>query len=489
MGAMQHSNYGHGFQHGVTIRGMPVLNAYSKGVLWVDSNGAQTGNGTFQRPFLTIDAAINHAAAGDIIAVKEGHSETVTAAAGIDADVAGISIIGLGNGRRRPTVNFTTATTADIDIDAANISISNMFFDLTGVDALVAPFDVNAADFTLEGCEILMADACGQAVECILTATAADRMRVIGNTFRATNAGANNAISIEGTPDGIEIAYNHIYGDFADACIHNPACNVATNLKIHHNYLQNDQNGDHAIELVSASTGVIHDNMLVTDAIATAADWGACQNFNNKYADDGDTDKKAVDIPLEAAAGSTQDLVNVVDALYGSTGIATFPAAAAAANSVSLAEVVRYVSEYQIGRITSKAIANAAITLTTGASPVTLFTVTGNVKARVYAVVTTALASTLNNGTLAVGVSGNTGGFMAATTADGTNFATNTVWAGDTSATLLGEVLTNGSLNWVLVGNGADIIVTVATNSMTAGALTFYCEYIPLDSSSTVVAA
>jgi hypothetical protein len=78
---------------------------------------------------------------------------------------------------------------------------------------------------------------------------------------------------------------------------------------------------------------------------------------------------------------------------------------------------------------------------------------------------------------------------MAAVTANGTNFPTNSVWAGDTSPTLLGEILSAGALDWVLIGNGEDIIATIATNNMTAGASTFYCEYIPLDSSSTVVAA
>jgi hypothetical protein len=41
----------------------------------------------------------------------------------------------------------------------------------------------------------------------------------------------------------------------------------------------------------------------------------------------------------------------IADALYGTTGIATFPAAAAAANNVSLAEVIRYIQASQIGTL------------------------------------------------------------------------------------------------------------------------------------------
>lgn len=139
-------------------------------------------------------------------------------------------------------------------------------------------------------------------------------------------------------------------------------------------------------------------------------------------------------------------------------------------------------------RVTPKAIAAAGTTLVTGSSPVTLFTVTGVVLARVWAAITTGLTSTGTNGTLAVGVSGNTGALIAATTADGTNFPTGSIWAGDTSPTVKGEALSSGGLNGVLI-NASDIIVTIATNSMTAGVLTFYCEWRPVSSGASVVAA
>jgi hypothetical protein len=139
-------------------------------------------------------------------------------------------------------------------------------------------------------------------------------------------------------------------------------------------------------------------------------------------------------------------------------------------------------------RVVSKAITDAT-TLTTGASPVTLFNVTGDVMARVYATVQTGLTSTSNNGTLAVGVTGNTGAFLAATTMDGTNFPTGAVWAGDTSPTVKAEVLSAAALNRCPIAGGADIIATVATNSATAGAITFYCEWFPLSPDGDVQAA
>lgn len=376
---MPRSNYPTGFADGVTIKGVPLLQTHPGKVFWVYNGsalltgqkaGSDGNKGTFDAPFATIDYAIGQCTAdrGDIIFVKAGHSETITAAAGIDADVAGIAIVGLGSGRNRPTINFTTATTADIDIDAANITFKNIFFDVTGIDAVVGALDVNAADFTLEGCEVLMADSGGQAVEFIVTATAADRMAVLNNVIRAPNAGANNAVSIEGTPDGIVIAGNRIYGDFADACIHNPTGNVATNLVIDSNYLQNDQTGDHAIELVSACTGTISKNHLVTDAIATAVDQGSCNAFDNLYYDSSDVDAGATPFPITTTTGGVS-VENIQDALYGADGIVTFPAAAAPANSVSIAEVLREVYDQS-----DKAVTNTTATLVNGT---TLFTIAG----------------------------------------------------------------------------------------------------------------
>jgi hypothetical protein len=112
----------------------------------------------------------------------------------------------------------------------------------------------------------------------------------------------------------------------------------------------------------------------------------------------------------------------------------------------------------------------------------------GDVLARVFATVQTALTSTGATGTLAVGVAGNTAAFLPVTTADGTNFAINSVWAGDNSPTLRCEVLTGAALNWAPINN-TNIIAIVATNSMTAGAITFYCEWKPLSANGLVVAA
>ena len=53
-------------------------------------------------------------------------------------------------------------------------------------------------------------------------------------------------------------------------------------------------------------------------------------------------------VPLEPVDPLAVDIEN---ALYGAAGIPTFPTAAAAANGVSMAEVLRYIQENQLGKI------------------------------------------------------------------------------------------------------------------------------------------
>ena len=52
-------------------------------------------------------------------------------------------------------------------------------------------------------------------------------------------------------------------------------------------------------------------------------------------------------------AATVADISTVQNALYGAAGIAAYPNAAAAANDVSLAEVLRYIQETQLGTLTN----------------------------------------------------------------------------------------------------------------------------------------
>jgi len=125
---------------------------------YVDSGAtgaADTRAGTtWDTCLATIDGAINKCTAnqGDVIYVAEGHTETyTTTGAKFTADVAGITIIGLGTGSDRPTISYGhTGTTATIS--AANVTIANILF-VTAVDSVVTFATILGNDCKLIDCE------------------------------------------------------------------------------------------------------------------------------------------------------------------------------------------------------------------------------------------------------------------------------------------------------------------------------------------------
>jgi hypothetical protein len=125
------SSYPRGFSGGVSILGMPVLNTHAGNVFWVNSNGGSNGNkGTRFRPFATLDFAFERCTAnnGDLILVAPNHAETITGAAGIAHDVAGVSVIGLGVGNNRPRFLMDGGTTVTYAITADDAHVENIVF-------------------------------------------------------------------------------------------------------------------------------------------------------------------------------------------------------------------------------------------------------------------------------------------------------------------------------------------------------------------------
>lgn len=162
-------------------RGLPIMGGLWGNVFYVDDGGSggTTGGRTPEEAVTTLDAATNLCTAsnGDLVIALPGHNETIAAAAGWDNDVAGVTYVGLGRGSDRPTISFATADTADVDIDAANVTVCN-FLCTNDLDAIVAAWDVNAADFAFLNCE--WRDVTGNALVCLLADANADRLLVDG---------------------------------------------------------------------------------------------------------------------------------------------------------------------------------------------------------------------------------------------------------------------------------------------------------------------
>lgn len=225
--------------------------------------GTSSAHGyTPDAPLTTIDAAVAlcTANAGDTIHVGPGHVETVSAAGGLDLDVAGITVKGYGSGTLQPKIDFTTATTADVDIDAANITIENFQFEASFAD-IAAAIDVNADDFTIRNCRFLEPTTDENVKIWIQDAAAggSDRITVEDCLANSPDAANTHFINFAGTGDGHIVRRNTLIGDWGTACI--GGAGVITNAVITDNDVCNKAtDNDACINLAATATGIVHRN-------------------------------------------------------------------------------------------------------------------------------------------------------------------------------------------------------------------------------------
>ncbi len=267
---MSMSNFPNGFKDGVSIRGIPLAVTHPGEVFWVNSSSVIVRDGvagsdsptagSYQRPFATIDYAIGRCTAGrgDVIAVMPGHTETVSAAAGIALDVAGVAVIGLGYGSLRPTINYT-ATASTLTMSAANCMLVNILH-TGGIDAVVSPIVVSAADCLIQSNEIR--DVTGQVTAGILTTAGANRLKILNHTHDGDSAAGTVAgIAIVGG-DGIEISIDRMDGNFSTGGI-DIRTTATTDLFVHDvKYFRTRNAADiFLVDTITASTGQIGPNI------------------------------------------------------------------------------------------------------------------------------------------------------------------------------------------------------------------------------------
>lgn len=239
--------------------------------------------------------------------------------------------------------------------------------------------------------------------------------------------------------------------------------------------------------VVSSLGAIVADKLTINVADAGASAEGTCIVYIGLAASD------AVDVDVE-------------NALYGTTGVVTFPAAAAAADGVSIAEVLRYIQESQIGTLANTGgtatlggilgdVANSSIATRlnnvgslvatkdityTGEVSYAAFTVTGLVAVKVVGYVTTALSNHADS--TSVGTATSAAGLIAATAGTAMQ-TTGQAWVDNAPSKF--ETF---PANWTLIGNGEDIAV-VGTANITEGVVSLYCWYIPISTGAAVAAA
>lgn len=178
-------------------------------------------------PFATLDYAIGQCSAnrGDMIVVMPGHAESIVAASGVTVDVAGITIVGLGNRSLRPTFTYTTATTATMVVSAANVNIVNLRF-VAGIDSLASFLTVSADRVTIKDCTF-SGDSSYQFLNAIGITTTYDYTEIVGCTFwqttdpAGTNAAAGTGCIYLVDSEHVRIKGCEFIGNFETAFIHN----------------------------------------------------------------------------------------------------------------------------------------------------------------------------------------------------------------------------------------------------------------------------
>ena len=185
-------------------------------VFYVNSSVSVAGDGTSPQ-FATdsLDTAIGLCTAnnGDKIIVMPNHSETITGAGGIAADVAGITILGLGRGKQRPRFLMDGADTVSVTVTAADVTIANLEFAAGHADVATC-FDVDAAGFHLLGCKFFDNVATENFLAIVTSGSATDNvcdgMVICHNYWYSPDASATFFIDHTGDVDELIIEHNNV---------------------------------------------------------------------------------------------------------------------------------------------------------------------------------------------------------------------------------------------------------------------------------------
>lgn len=310
MPASPYSSYPSGFQNGLLLRNVPIVQTNPGKVLWVYNGsvtqpgqiaGSNGNNGTFNKPYSTIAYALTQCTAnrGDIIIVRPGHAETISTAAILALNVAGVAIVGLGAGSLRPTLTFTTAATANIPVTAANMSIQNFLFVANFADIasiFTATGTTTPTDFNIEACEFKDTSNVLNALTVFTgnaTANSCDGFRFVKNRISSLGTtAATTAIVLASATDRVTILDN--YGNWAvlndTAAMLAGGANNITNLDFGRNVLNRPNTSSTTGSFISSSstacTGHCYDNymwQLDNSAgiwIATGTKLAFSQNFS-----------------------------------------------------------------------------------------------------------------------------------------------------------------------------------------------------------------
>ncbi|MCK5603457.1 hypothetical protein KAR91_16350 [Candidatus Pacearchaeota archaeon] len=283
---------------GVDVLGGSTLPSTTGEYFFVDSSTGTDGNSgkSSDEPKGTLDGAVNACRAnkGDVIVVMPNHAETVSATS-IALDVAGITIVCLGNSEAQAVFTYSAAAST-ITVSADDIKFVGGFHQATKLDVASA-FTVSSAEgFSLQGGKFEDTSAILNFLSIVTTTTTdndADGLSVLDNSFYGLNT----------TP----LAFISILGDIKDLTAEGNFVDSAATADVGHfiTFAAKDGVGTRLVnnELIvvgatdaavgifltgsgTAHTGIVRDNYVASldttsELIATAGT--GLKYFNNYY--------------------------------------------------------------------------------------------------------------------------------------------------------------------------------------------------------------
>ncbi len=265
---------------------------------FVSSVSGSDGNGgnSVSSAFATLAQALSVAAAGDTIVLMPSHAETYTAVKTIST--AGLTIVGIGVGTRKPT--FTINAAADcFSLAAASITVENVHIAAPETDAATAMFNVAAAGCTLRGITGIGSKTAKNFVDCFTIAAGADDLLIEDCEIYNSVVPVNSFVNIEAAVARLRIFNSFFFGDCVTAGIIDAAV-VATQLHFKGVVVATIGTTIPAVILDGNPTGLIEDCKFAGThtTLATNAQFGnLLRLFNNLVSEETDASKQGAVIP------------------------------------------------------------------------------------------------------------------------------------------------------------------------------------------------
>jgi hypothetical protein len=216
-------------------------------------------------PVATIDYAVGLCtdSVGDVIYVLPGHNESLTGATSCVIDKIGVSVIGLGRGWNRPTLDYDH-TAATVEVDARNVRLSNLIF-VAATASTVLGVNVDGHDCEIDNCLFTFSETGDEFVTSISVATF-DRCHIHDNVFETEEAAGASAqcITVDDTED--TIIQRNIFRGTWTASVILAATVLSKRLMILDNVIYNsDTSVYNAIDMATLSTtGIVARNVITT---------------------------------------------------------------------------------------------------------------------------------------------------------------------------------------------------------------------------------